>query len=324
MKRYFTITPSLIFQWIKVWKTWPELYWIKAASCFRENDFRQAANLYKVGLLSHPKHPAARCAMLDLAYCYYKLGSLGEAIDILFKLIKQKPYFRDAFLLLVKCLRFREERVYAFRVARNALRLFPSDHAVISQYLYSALSLPLTAFAKNEVHQLISTVTQKITEDSPYYKDIICAGCYYSYFNLNKEEAIESLSKLLATGMPPYEAVILRASIYEIEERVEQARFQYTRAMRRCVEDYRPLLGLARCYLKEGSFSFSSELSKAACKASEWHSIESIDLLIQSLAKLEEIENIELYQAKLNFLENKQRLEVSRLIKVSDSSLVNF
>ena len=302
----------LIGQWVKVWHAWPEMNWIKAANCFRDSDFRKAAKLYQLGLLAHAHHVAARCATLDLSYCQYKLGNLGEAIKLLTELTHQKPYLREAFLLLVKCLRCRSEDIDAYHTARAALRLFPGDLAIGAQYLFCCVVPQIELANRGEVQQLIDSLMYGQAEQDGL-KDVVTAHSYYEYKYGDRAEALSTLSRLLASGVPPYEAVLLRALIFEDEGRNEQARFHYTRAMKRCPEDYRPLLGLARTYYADGEFRYASELARAACTAAQWHSVDCIKLLVKSLTKTGASEGVELFQAKQAFLETKQNVMYSKL-----------
>ena len=142
---------------------------------------------------------------------------------------------------------------------------------------------------------------------------------------LKKGERV--LSRVLSTGEAPYEAILIRAQRLLETGRLVIARNQLERAACACPRDPKPLVLLARSYLRAGvdyNLTWAKQLAESACKLSNWENAECMSLLSRIYEEDAQPEIAEIYNEKLKELSSSKELNLSyytsSLVKMKSSN----
>lgn len=282
VKRKFTQSVKDAVKWYRLWGTVPVWSWVNAAAEFKRQDFRSAATLYRKGINKQPKHPAIQSAKLDLAYCLYRLGQFDEANLQLDEIIKEDTSLRDAYLLRAKISVIIGSCSSALRVLSSALRKFPDDARVVSQYAHVALMHPLEEELATEIKQRLVAIKCRLSLEDPENVLLDTALAQYEMVWGDMRRAERVLARVLATGKAPFEAVLLRGERLLSQGRVLPARELLTRAMRMSTRDPRPLMQLSASYLEtavSANYDWALQLAEQACQLSRWQHPECLNVL---------------------------------------------
>ncbi len=269
-------------KWYRLWGTMPVRSWIKAAACFKQQDFRSAIIFYQRGLETHASHPAAQSARLDLAYCKYRLNEIDEAYEELTTLVDGCTPLKDAYLLRSKIALIYGHASSALQTMERCLEYYPSDAKVISQYAHLALLNSMDPSQAEEVKQrLVGAKCRLSIEDhGNVLLDTALAHYEMVWGDIRRGERV--LARVLATGRAPFEAVLLRGERLLAQGRILPARELLTRAMRMSSRDPRPVMMLSASYLRSGASSnldWALQLAEAACRLSHWRNAECLGVL---------------------------------------------
>ena len=281
-KRKFTQSVRDAVKWYRLWGTVPVWSWVNAAANFKQQDFQTAAALYRKGIKRHSKHPAIQSAKLDLAYCLYRLDSFDEANLQLDEIISESTVLRDAYLLRARISLILGSCSSALRVLNLALKKFPQDARVMTQYAHVALLHPLEEELANEIKERLVALKCRLSLEDPENVLIDTALAQYemTWGEIRRGERV--LARVLATGKAPFEAVLLRGERLLSQGRILPARELLTRAMRMSTRDPRPLMRLSASYLETGisaNFDWALQLAEQSCRLSHWQHPECLNVL---------------------------------------------
>lgn len=293
-------------RWYRRWGTAPVRPWILAADAFRSGDYSQAAQFYKDGLGRFQSHPAAQPARFDYAYCLYREGKLAEAISEVRKLTNFGSRVKEAYLLEAKLALIVGDCSSAMEVMDRAIENFEEDLQVLSCFVHTSL------YAKFGIERLTDVVTKlysmqgelSVNDMRKVHADTALAHYEIRCGDLRKGERI--LARVLATGSAPYEAVLIRGERLLEQGRVMPSRIQLTRAMIAAPRDPRPVLMIARSYLKSSSEfnpTWACLLAQRACRLANWQNADGVRVLVRAYAAADRDHHAELYAGYAESLE---------------------
>ncbi len=294
--------PHLIIGWWKLWKTLPVTDWIRGAELFKAADFKKASFYYARGLKAKPNHKAANCARLDYAYCLYQLNDLKESIRELEKLAAGGANLKDALLLLAKLQLVTGKNRDALHTMKRCLSIFGDDVQVALCYAHVMYESDSPAQSMKLVKDFVNTFREKLSLDDPMHVAVDTALAYYECLFGDEEVGERLLSRALASGVAPFEAILLRGERWIQQGRVQQGRDQIERAAKCCPADPRPYLRLAESYLLEGELhepEYAVQLATVACKSSNWENEECLEVLRDAYIALEDRDMVELIDSRL-------------------------
>jgi len=303
--------PQLVIGWWKLWKTLPVADWIRGAEFFRSSEFKRASFYYSRGIKKYPKHKAVACARLDFAYCLYQLNDLGIAAQELEKLVSDGSYMKDALLLLTKLQLVLGNNKNASATIKKCLSLYPDDVQVALCYAHVMYESDSPAQSMKLVKDFINTFREKLSLEDPMHVAVDTALAYYECWFGDEEVGERLLSRALASGLAPFEAIVLRGERWVEQGRVTQGREQLERACKYCPADPRPYVRLAESYLLEGELfepEYAVQLATVACKRSNWQNQECLETLRSGYLHLEDADMVELIDSRLQSL--NPRLEI--------------
>ncbi|MCB0338901.1 MAG: tetratricopeptide repeat protein [Bdellovibrionales bacterium] len=259
----------LCIQWCKTWKALPVFNWIRGAKSFRSGKFREAALLYERGLKSHPHHPAALCARLDLAYCYFRLRRFQDADDQLKVVLTKAPTMREAYLRLARMQLWTGQAMSAAWTLRRALREFGTDADLVSTFLQAVLDNGGPNYLLQEGVEFLKQLPPSDRASSK----LEIAAARLAIFRGDYKTGRGNLARLTAGATPPFEALVAYAEALIAEGRIAHSRQQLRRALQIAPDHPRVLSLFAESYLKSGPFynpEFARQLALSACQNSGW------------------------------------------------------
>lgn len=297
--------PRLLLSWYKLWKGIPIVDWIRAAELFRAANFKRAAFYYKRGLDRHPNSRASQCAKLDYGYCLYQENQLLEAVEVLQKLLNSGCQLKDAYLLLAKLQLTLGRTKDAASTMQKALSIAPEDIQVALCYAHVMFDANVPALTMKLVKDFVNTFRAKISLEDPVHVAVDTALATFECRYGDEEVGERLLSRALASGVAPFEAILLRGERWLEQGRIHQAREQLERAAKSCPADPRPYAKLAESYLLQGDFyepEYAVQLATVSCKCSNWENHLSLDVLRQGYGELKDHDMVELIEERLRTL----------------------
>jgi tetratricopeptide (TPR) repeat protein len=305
MREFFLgYRPSLLIGWWKLWRSIPVVDWIRAAELFRAGEFKRAAFYYDRGIQLNPKNPAIYCAKLDHAYCVYQLGEPAKAKTLLEELTAAAP-LKDAHLILAKIQLALGKNADAVSTMKRCLSFCSDDLQVALCYAHVMFESDSPAITMKLVKDFINTFREKLSIDDPMHVAVDTALATYECYFGDEELGERLLSRALASGVAPFEAIMLRGERWLEQGRVTQAREQLDRAAKGCPTDPRPYLRLAESYLLNGELlepKYSVQLATVACRLSNWENKECLEVLRQGYLALQDVDMVELIESRLRTL----------------------
>ena len=305
--------PRAYYQWMKMWRALPVLDWIRGAELFRDSEFRSASEYYRRGLAKHPEHVASDCARLDLAYCLFRMGEVKQALTLLKSIADEGQSIRDAALLLaqlqINCGQFYS----AAATMRAALARYPDDAACEIGYCWSVMLSRHPGVNLDQVRFRLRDLRSRVALTDSRSVIIDSALAYYEIRYGDSEFGEQLLSRVLASGAAPFEAVLLRGERLLEDGRLTQARDQLERAMKLLPTDPRPALLLARYYLEPGDTyeaHYAFQLAQEACKKSAWEHPDTLAVLVDCYEALGEEEAAGVIGSRLRALTTARQLVV--------------
>lgn len=311
--------PRLLLGWWKLWGSMPVIDWIRAAELFKAGNFRRAVYYYERGIQRNAGNPAVYCAKLDHAYCIYQLGEVLEAEGLLKKLTVSSP-LKDAYLLLAQLQLALGKTMEAIATMERALSLFPRDLQVALCYGHIVFESETPAPTMKSVGDFLKTFRDGLSINSPMHVALDAALATYEIYFGDEQFGERLLSRSLASGVAPFEAIMLCAERCMDQGRVTQARDQFERAAKVSPKDPRPYLSLAESYLRDSEEfqpSYAMQLATIACKLSSWQNPKCLEILRQASLVMRDADMVELIDARLRSLsptgmKEFQQLEVEQ------------
>jgi len=309
-------SPALLWSWVKVWQTVPVLSWVKAAQSFRNKDFRTALFYYEKGLRRRKDHPAAMCAKFDLAFCYYRLGKLEEAVAILAELVSGKNCPRDPYLLLASIHRSLGNLEVAAGILRRCKGQFARDMQVSVRLADVLLEI---GESTKELQQLFVFLKRRRSElllSDPKQSLLDTVIANYEIHHGQAVAGLQLLGRVIASGTAPYEAYILRAELYLQEGRVLSARELLRKAMLLSPRNPRPLVLLSQSYCHVSGFAeptWALDLAVEAVKLSAYRNVDALAAAVTASLICNETDMADLYQERLNSLRVTQQINLDTI-----------
>lgn len=299
------------FNWYKHWGTKPVLYWIKGADLFRNGNFSDAIKHYQDGINKYPKHPAKDCAQFDLAYCLYRIEKVEEAEKYLAELIQKRSELKEVYLLASRIKSATGFVVTAKNILELASQIFPKDPQILSCLAHSYMYADCSDEQIEIIRSNLQIVRQDLNIEEINYLHIETALSHLEIRRGDLAKGERLLSRVLSTGQAPYEAVILRAERLLETSRVMPAREQLARAMAACPRDPKPMILLARSYLRVGNdynVDWAKQLAYAAGRASYWKNAEAVSVIARAHEESGDIDSAEIFIEKIKNLPSSLEL----------------
>jgi len=297
--------PTLVIGWWKLWKTLPVADWIRGAEFFRAGDFKKAAKYYERGFIKNASHPAAACAQLDHAYCLYQIGDILAAVGNLERVVAAGAQLKDAHLLLAKLQLNLGRFSDAVSTMKRCLSFSSEDIQVALCYAHTMFESDSPAVTMKLVKDYIQVFREKLSLEDPMHVAVDTALATYECLYGDEDLGERLLSRALASGVAPFEAILLRGERWLEQGRITQAREQLERAAKACPADPRPYLRLAESYLLDGELlepGYAVQLATVACKRSNWEYAECLEVLRQGYIALGDRDMVDLIEERLSSL----------------------
>jgi len=257
------------------------MYWIKAASLYRDGNYEQAEELYKAGLEKYPRHPAQYCARLDLAYCLFRRGALLEAEEELKVVVKKLPELKEGYIRLARLQMWSGHSLEAAWTIRRALKRIEVDADIAALFLLTVLESDGPLYLLKE-----AVGSCRLMQGSnSKHPGLNLAQAYLQCKRGDFKRGIAALEELTLVEEPQFEAVLVFAEMLLKEGRVERARKELKGAMRAAPEHPRILSLFAESYLKSGDSykpEYARQLATAACQKTAWRSPREMHVLAES------------------------------------------
>ncbi len=304
--------PSLMIGWWKLWKTLPVTDWIRGAELFRSGEFKRALFYYERGLNRHSNHAAAYCARLDFAYCLYQENEINKSVTELEKLVSAGAQLKDAYLLLAKLQLILGRNKDAVSTMKRCLTFLPDDVQAALCYAHVMFESETNGATMKLVKDFVGSFRERLSLDDPMHVAVDAALATYECYFGDEEVGERLLARALASGVAPFEAIMLRGERWLEQGRVTQAREQLERAAKCCPADPRPYMRLAESYLLEGELlepEYAVQLSTVACKRSNWQHRECLEVLRAAYIHIEDRDMVELIEDRLRALAPEAHLQ---------------
>ncbi len=304
--------PKLVYDWYRMWGTLPVAHWLRAADCFIRKEFVAAALHYEKGLERNGKHPARHCARMDLAYCLYRNGEIERALQELRVVTESSVALRDAYLLRAKIEDILGRPEMAIRSLADGLALFPQDTRLLVGFIHICLFNDIEHPRLSEVRGVLLQQKRELLLDDNRQVLLDSALAHYELKIGDTESGDRMLVRVLATGMAPFEAIVIRGERLFEQRRMLQAREQLGRAMRLSPRNPRPARLLAESYLLPGDFcelDWAEQLAAVACKASAWQNPECIEIFARVMDSKGDASTTELLLERRDGLNRQIQLE---------------
>jgi tetratricopeptide (TPR) repeat protein len=308
--------PSLLFQWWKLWGTLPVISWIIAADEFRKGNFRASAMYYRKGLEKYTQHRVSSYARFDYAYCLYRLNELTQAREELNKIVANRVKLKDAYLLLAKIEGLTGDWFASASVLETCMELFPDDVNVYCIYVHSLLHISNSNDKLEKAIGHLEQIRSTLSVLDHKFVLVNTALARYEYLYGDKKVAEQLIVRVLASGAPPIEAILLRVETLLDNGRLLQARAQLSRAMQIAPQDPRAFAIMARTYIGTNSLQevhWGLQLALLACQLSAWQNPEYLHLTIDAYSRLGDHTTSLLFRNKLKQLSITRQLNVEEI-----------
>lgn len=275
-----------IWKWVKVWKTFPVLPWIKASVLFRRGQFKKAIQYYDRGLHSNKSHPANFCARLDLAHCLREEGRILEAEKHLKYVVNNIPQSKEANLRLAKLQLATGRSLDAAWTLRRAMRFMPQDHQMLGLFLYAALDNKGPYFLIDEGLEHVKALDRRGVD---MLLEAVLAKIQYQ--KKKSTTARNAFLELLEQEDLPVEVYIMVAELYFEGHDIFRARDILRAALEISPEHPRVLSLLAEIYLRSGTLynaSYARQLAQQACQKAHWLSPREMHVLAEAYYHLDD------------------------------------
>lgn len=274
-------------KWWKTWRTMPVIPWIRAAQRYKSGRFREAAELYRAGLLRHASHPAVLCARLDLAFCLFKLGKLTEAEGELKLAVQQHPESRDAQLRLAQFQMWVGHPLQAAWTMRRALKALPFDQECIATFALAVLEGGAPDYLVKEAAQHLSNSlgTEGSTGNARASRKLAVAQARFMLEHGDAERGREELYRLTCEGSTSLEAITAYAELLIEDGKIPFARQQLRRGLLVAPNHPRVLSLLAESYVRPGQFQnpdYALQLATSSCQFTDWSSPRELHVLAEA------------------------------------------
>ncbi len=312
--------------WWKVWRSLPVANWVKAAALFRDKDFRQAAELYRRGIASNPRHPAVECARLDYAYALLQLEQHDEAQEILEDLCKRGVSLPDCYYILARHYVKGEMYVEALQLLKTVTERHPNQARLLGLYALTAWMYGFELIDEKEIEYRLIVARNKLTPRDQAWPIVTTALAVRCFAQSRLRESEEYLSQVLAIGAAPVEAYLLRYQQLGKLSKMDRAVDQLQRAIRLSPRDPRPLFEYARYLARAKDFETLNHARQLALRATELSFYRSPSALllyselegrIGSASKADILESHSFYlksERDLNFIDlDTFQIQLSRL-----------
>ncbi len=308
------VRPREFVRWVRLWKTRPVWSWVRAAEAFKNKEFVQAAKLYREGIEKFPEHPAVSSAKLDLAYCLYRSSEYQSALDVLQYLLGGTENPKDVYLLTARIQMYIGCALSASNTMSSCLQKFPGDIQTLSCYMHSALYSCASLEEQQSIQAELVRLKAGLCLDDKRNLHLDTALAHFEIVRGDIRAGERLLARVLATGEAPFEAVLLRGERLLERGRILPAREQLTRAMTASPRDPRPVLLLARSYLRNGTEANSAwarQLAEVACQLSCWQNAECLNVLARAYEASNQKANAQLFYERMKTLPSMDELGVS-------------
>jgi len=295
-----------------MWGTLPVISWLRAADLFIQKDFKRAAHYYRTGLSRQSKHPARHCARMDLAYCLYRTGEIKDALHELGIVTESSVALRDAYVLKAKIEDILGKAELSLQTLRDGLTLFPQDLRILVSFLHISLFNRIEHARLSEARGLLLQQKRELFLDDNRQVLLDAALAHFEIRMGDAESGDRMLARVLATGIAPVEAIILRGMRLLEQRRMIQAREQLGRAMRLAPRSSRPVRILAESYLQPGDFcelDWAEQMATAACKLSAWQNRECVEVLAKVMDTKGDTSTAELLAERSQDITRQLRVE---------------
>ena len=296
--------------WMRIWKTFPVLSWMRAAKAFKTGNYSKAINYYRLGLTKYPSHPAHFSARYDLAYCLEKLGYIEEAIQEVSYIISLRQKFKEAYLMRSKLLSHLGKYSFALETLKIANNLYPDDILVLSKLLHASIDVAIDAkeIEKNK-KKLQELLLAEIFTNGSNCVEAMTAIAHYELVFGDEIKADQMLNKIFTRTGDNLQGNILRGVRMLSHGRVIQAREHFRKAHLIDPMDPIPQALIAETYLRSGNSEevlWAVQLAESACRASKWKNPDAIDTLITAYEANSELAKVELFSERLKSIDHRK------------------
>ena len=270
-------------RWVLIWKSWPVFSWIKAAEAYSNADYPVAESLYEQGLKEYPEHPARFCAVMDLAYCYFKAKKFDQAIEKLNYVIRTLPTSKEAYLRLAYVYIWIGDDSEAMWLLRNALRKFDNDFHLVHLFVACLIEANAPAYLVDEASDLLDQVSSSSKNSK------LAIGATKAMMEDYRQSSSETLRKLVRLSSRPGAPLAAKLQVakrfIELEE-FEKARLHLNSALKISAEYPQTLSLLAQTYFledldNEQNVEYANQLATAAAQSSAWLSPRELHILAE-------------------------------------------
>lgn len=314
-------SPRLLWSWCKTWGSLPVIDWVAAAELFKKSQWQRACERYTRGLEKHSSNRAASCARYDRAFCLLQMRDLIGALADLRILTERRVGLREAYLLAARIEMQLGRSDSAAATLRLGLEIFPNDVGMTVLLAYAVMSSACSMEDRVEAGVMLQVLRSHVDIDSPMSSEVDCAIAWFELFYGDREYGERVLSRVLAAGDAPIEAVLLRAELWIDERRIGPAREQLQRALRLSPHDARVPLLLAKSYLvdrESGEATFAVPFAEQACCLSHWENVECLKVLAEAYEAVEDADATELVLARVQTVSSVRQLNFESVLEATD------
>jgi len=305
--------PVLIFSWWKTWKTLPVYSWILGAHYFRQLEFLIAAKYYKKGLKQHSSHKAYYCALLDHAYCLYRIGQWKDALEDLSRITVAGKALKHAYLLQAEIELLVGNPISASRTMLRCLEIWPGDERATVRFAEAVTLTGVPTEFLDEVKGRLDRMKRSVDVNDVLRVTIDTAIARYELFVGNYGAGKRLLSRVIATGQAPREALVLRAECLLEEGHITLAQSCLNSALEQMPHDPKITSLLARTYLVGGqtfSPAWALQLAVKSCQQSFWQNPEYLQVLAEAYEASGDESAALLISEKVKALSSLRRLNI--------------
>ena len=275
------------FSWMSIWKTLPCNEWISAADFYLNDEFEKAHELYLAGLKRYDNHPARYCAMLDDAYCLFRLDQFDDAIKQLKSVQADLPNSKQAMLRLAYINNWIGNNLETVWTIRNYLNTYPSNDLNLILSLFTCLfDAKAPEHLLIELDDFLNEQEKEFTNQKALFSGFRAIIAYKRGRSFDIEEIANFDFSFSETKPLVFSLLIAKLLIEEAE--FELARKELREAMSKFSGHPRTLSMVAESYLAEYQFcierndhllTYAMQLATDSAKASAWKSPREIKLL---------------------------------------------
>jgi len=270
-------------EWIQRWGSLPVRPWVRAANLYRLGNYEAAANNYKAGLKSNPRHPARMNALLDLSHCLFRLKNFEHAERYLRQASVVAKHEREPYIRLARLQLWLGHSVEAAWTVRSALTVLPADPELVTLFVTAAVESSGAGTLLREARELLREMHCE-PEAAPRLE---VARIRLRMQDGDFGEARDDLAALANKDRGPFEAVVAFANVLLEEGKTSYARHHLHRALTVSPEHPKVLRLLSLSYLQPGlNFEpeYAIQLATRACQATGWAGMHEMHTLARAYA----------------------------------------